>query len=591
MKYIKSFLPLLFLILLSYWSIKPFFDPGFFPMHDNTQVQRVYEMHQALADGMFPVRWVSHLGYNYGYPIFNFYAPFAYYVGSFFAVLGFDALIATKLMMVLGLVLAGVFMYFLAKEFWGKGGGIIAGLLYLYTPYHAVNMYVRGAVAELWAYAFIPLAFWGMYKVFHVLLPSADSPKKIVKRTQKSLWLWISVGAIGYAGVILSHNLTAMMVTPFLFSYGVLLYIIARMKEVMQPYFILVSFLVGIMLSAFYWLPTLQEMQYTNVISVVGGKSDYRLHFVCPSQVWDSPWGFGGSTLGCVDGMSFKIGKLHILLASIGLLSLLILRKKQKTTFVLLLFFLGLLLFSGFLMLRESYFLWNLFPQMAFFQFPWRFLIMVSFLTSLFGGAIIWLLKLFITTKIPKSKLLPFFMYGAIVAFAGGIVVFNGKLFTPQMMVQATAESFTNPYHLQWVTSRISDEYMPQGFKKPRKSDEMPKEKIVLQDASGKVGMLETKTHVLQAEVDTPRKTIATVHLAYFPAWHLILDNKEIPYKIVTNGLQIEIPKGKHTLTAKFIQTPIEIIGNIISLTGVIVLLLGIIITHRKDHIHAKKTT
>jgi hypothetical protein len=106
--------------------------------------------------------------------------------------LGFDALIATKIMMALGVVLAGIFMYFLAKEFFGKSGGLVAGLFYLYAPYHAVDIYVRGDVAEFWAYAFIPLAFLGFYK--------------------RNLLL----GIIGLAGLILSHNLTAMMVAPFL---------------------------------------------------------------------------------------------------------------------------------------------------------------------------------------------------------------------------------------------------------------------------------------------------------------------------------------------------------------------------------------
>jgi len=77
-------------------------------------------MQKSLHDGMFPVRWVTESCYHYGYPIFNFYAPFAYYVGGFLNLIGIDALNATKLMMGLGVVFSGVFMYLFAKEFWGK---------------------------------------------------------------------------------------------------------------------------------------------------------------------------------------------------------------------------------------------------------------------------------------------------------------------------------------------------------------------------------------------------------------------------------------------------------------------------------------
>ncbi|HSW77149.1 MAG TPA: hypothetical protein VLG50_08890, partial [Candidatus Saccharimonadales bacterium] len=124
MKYLIKAIPAILVLMLSYWAVRPLTTAGFFPMHDDTQVARVFEMHKSLADGMFPVRWVSDLGYGYGYPIFNFYAPLAYYVGAVFMFVGANALIATKLMIGLGVVLAGIFMYFLAKEFWGKIGGI-----------------------------------------------------------------------------------------------------------------------------------------------------------------------------------------------------------------------------------------------------------------------------------------------------------------------------------------------------------------------------------------------------------------------------------------------------------------------------------
>ena len=64
------------------------------------------------------------------------------------------------------MVFAGVSMYYLARQFWGEAGGIISALYYTYSPYHALNLYVRGAVAELFAFAFIPLAFYGLWKVY-----------------------------------------------------------------------------------------------------------------------------------------------------------------------------------------------------------------------------------------------------------------------------------------------------------------------------------------------------------------------------------------------------------------------------------------
>src|SRR5258708_28033380 len=97
----------LFVLTFSFWTVLPLFHAGFFPMHDDTQVARVFEMGQALKDGMFPVRWVSDLGYGYGYPVFNFYAPLAYYFGGILVLFGLNALIATKVMFVVGIMGTG----------------------------------------------------------------------------------------------------------------------------------------------------------------------------------------------------------------------------------------------------------------------------------------------------------------------------------------------------------------------------------------------------------------------------------------------------------------------------------------------------
>ena len=104
----KKYWVILIVLVLSLGAIRGFLSPGLFPIHDETQVERVYQMSEALKDGQFPVRWVEDLGYGYGYPIFNFYAPLAYYFGGFLTLIGFNALVAAKLMMIFGILLSGV---------------------------------------------------------------------------------------------------------------------------------------------------------------------------------------------------------------------------------------------------------------------------------------------------------------------------------------------------------------------------------------------------------------------------------------------------------------------------------------------------
>lgn len=105
------------ILILSFWALAPLFHPGFFPMHDDEQIARLYELHQALSGGQFPPRWVGNLGFGYGYPFYNFYPPLVYYLGEIFYLLGFSLITSTKIVVGLGFVLSGVFIYFLAKEF------------------------------------------------------------------------------------------------------------------------------------------------------------------------------------------------------------------------------------------------------------------------------------------------------------------------------------------------------------------------------------------------------------------------------------------------------------------------------------------
>jgi hypothetical protein len=595
MKYLKIYLPLIIIIALSFWAVKPLFNPGFFPIHDDTQVARVHQMHKALNDGMFPVRWVPDLGYGYGYPIFNFYAPLAYYIGAFFMFLGFGALSATKIMIGLGIVVAGICMYFLSKEFWGKIGGVISALLYVYAPYHALNAYVRGAIAELWAYAFLPLAFFSVYKVYLSLNRYTDLKQnsklknknaKLQLKFNRYIWIWTCASALSYAAIIISHNLTAMMVSPFIFVFAFYLYVKIRISErIYKPYFVLIGLLIGILLSAFYWLPVPFEMKFTDVLSVIGGGSDYRDHFACITQLWSSPWGFAGSAPGCVDGFSLKIGKIHILLSLMSLPALLFLYRIDKKKFSLSILFIIFLLFSVFLAVSQSKFIWDVIPQMAFFQFPWRFLILITFLISFLGGAGFWIVE----NTIAKNRLIKYVYWLGAILVAILIIILDSKVFIPQQFSNKSPQDYISEYELKWRVSKISDEYMPKDFLRPVMPSMVPREKIVT-NKDVTISDLTDKTNYISFTAGALRNTEVNVNLAYFPGWHVYIDGKQQWFGYSKKDLVLQIPAGEHKVDIKFTQTPIEKVGNSLSAAGVLLLIIGIINTIKKNKYGSKIT-
>lgn len=560
MNLLKKILPFLLILTFSYFAFKPLLTKGFFPIHDDTQVARVYEMTKALKDGMFPVRWSSDLGYSYGYPLFNFYDPLPYYIGGFLGVLGFNALFSTKILIILAIVLSGLSMYLLSKEYFGKYGAVFSSLLYIYAPYHALDTYVRGDLAELWAYAAIPSIFFGLLKL------------------QKEFrWKYVAISSISFAGLITSHNLTAMFTLPFVFLFVLFLVYTSKNKKLEIFKNISIALFIGLALSSFYALPAVFEMNYTNVISQIGGGADYKNHFVCFYQLWASPWAYGGSAKGCIDGLSFMVGKFHIVLSLVIFTFSLILifwrkyAKKigiERTNLLAMVFFYFCFLFSIFFTLNISKPVWDLLKPMAFIQYPWRFLILAVFFSSLTSGFFIQVIERIIKDK--KLRL------GFIFISLATIIFLYSKFFVPQVFLNKSVGDYINKYQLTWVVSKTSDEYMPKSFHKPKNFYEIPdSSNLITQELSAK--FLSKKTQDINLNLSINKSGRYIFPIAFFPAWKAYVDDKPTDFKESTRGISLNLPEGMHTLSFKFKQTPIEILGNLLSITGVLILFIGII--------------
>ena len=64
---------IIFIVLICVIAGWQLFRPGYFTMHDDLQVMRLFEMDRCLQDGQIPCRWAADLGAGYGQPMFNYY--------------------------------------------------------------------------------------------------------------------------------------------------------------------------------------------------------------------------------------------------------------------------------------------------------------------------------------------------------------------------------------------------------------------------------------------------------------------------------------------------------------------------------------
>ncbi|MGB5049346.1 MAG: 6-pyruvoyl-tetrahydropterin synthase-related protein, partial [Caldilineaceae bacterium] len=157
----------LLLTLLLLPATWPLWLPHLQATHDGVHhLARFYELHTALAGGTLYPRWFPHMAFLYGFPVLHYYAPLTYYLGEIVILLGGGVLAAFEWTLGIGLLAAGWSMYYFARRY-GERVGWLAALLYAYWPYHLSNGLVRGAQAELWAMAWVPLLLAAVHSLAH----------------------------------------------------------------------------------------------------------------------------------------------------------------------------------------------------------------------------------------------------------------------------------------------------------------------------------------------------------------------------------------------------------------------------------------
>ncbi len=513
------------------------FDGTFFTGHDETQAARVSEFTYNLEQGQFPPRIAPHFSFGLGYPVFNYYAPFSYWITSGLDYLGFDTIAALEIGYTIALLVGLIGMYLLLREYVSFYPSIAGALTYLSSPYIAVDIFVRGNLGELWIFALLPLTIY------------------FLKTNTKKRFIFT---ALITAALFSSHNILSLVSIVL-----VILYVLFNDKKLLN--FIVVG--VAILLDAYFLLPAVAEIGLVHATSVAVG-TKFTEHFLCLSQIWSSAWGFAGSAPGCsADGMSFMLGKAQILITlfGIGLFGYRYFKKLDKD-FKIPIFFLILIVGSVFMTTSVSQFLWNIFkPITSLFQFPWRFLMISIFGMAFFAG--------YAVEYFPK-KWGSYFSILLIIA----LIVMNHKFFYGQNV--SISEFRTKYLSQEYLKNEVAfhvAEYLPtsadyqiwKGLEKldqkfdikgpiiPAKDQNM----LLLQDTPfQKIIMVKSKTPI-----------VANIHFA--PYWSITLNQiPYIPHKFDALGrpfinVSAETYDG---VVIKYSQTQIEQIANWITILTLI---------------------
>ena len=555
-----------FLILaLSIFAWAPLLTPAYFlKAHDAAHsVFFLTEFHQGIQDGYLYPRWGPDHCLGYGYPTFIFYAPLPYYVAEVFHLLGAGPTAAIKITYALAFILSGLTMYAFGKRLWGPVAGLVSAVVYTYVPYRLVDIYVRCAFYEFCTFVFFPL----------ILL-------LFLELVETGQLRYLALAGLAYAGLILTHIVTAFLFTPLLMAY-VLWLVLRKAGPSLRQWLRLSSLslaaaVLALGLSAVFLLPVTVERSYIAQEQWTRATYSYDQHFIYPFQLLSAFWDYGYAVEGPEDTMSLQLGLAAV---TMSLVVAVLALRRRTSEWGTILFFLGLTLIIILAMLPISPPLWQILSVAALVQFPWRLLALAAFTLSVLAGAAVpWL-----SSEAYRNP-------GAEGEGEGEPASApNPRLYVLLLVIILASFGYTLPEYTE-LSPHLETPAAPLDFELAHPdmvcmvayTQEQPRSTpLVAQYLAGKPL---TKAHALtdgatvemvrhgggSEEIIVRSSQEATVqfYTYYFPGWRGYVDDQEVPirpeepYGLIT----LEVPAGEHQVKIRFGDTPIRVVGKVISL-------------------------
>lgn len=566
-------------LLLTVFAIAPLLRPGYFwGAHDaRHNVFFVLQYNLTWNEGILFPRWSPDWAFGYGYPFFNIYAPGATFLATLlYRLLPLSYEAAVEGLFILSILLGAGSMWCFAREVWDEEAALVAGVAWVYVPYHLVDVYVRAAMAESLALAVLPLALWGARRA--VLQPAPGT---------------VALAALGYAAVHLSSNLVALLFSPVLAAY-IAVVALQRVPAGVPRRARLAAWLralvapglglgLGLALAAFFVLPALAEARYVNQEQWFGGYYDFHDHFVSFAQLFDPRWGFGISEPGSDDALSYQLGLaflvLAVLAARYGLGRTYPHRRETA-------FWLGVLVVGAWLTTAAATWAWDYVPLVAAAQFPWRYLTLAALALAILAPVVLTMGPQKRATSIrPEALLLAGLLILSSAAYLRVEVIPpppGGATLAGLMEFERSADEMTG----MTITAQAIPTWSPLA------DLHMAGQPITTQVDYSRVPQNETLA--VHTREHTVTREVVWVHAGdeglrvpflrqWYPGWTARLYDPETgalrarialtpehtypPYGLI----EVPVPPGDHILELRFEDTPVRRLAEVISLLAVVV--------------------
>ena len=197
----------------------------------------------ALRDGNLYPRWMPESHDGLGAPIFYFYPPLAFYLSGLISLAGVSTYWSVIGAFGVAMVGSGVAMYWWLKR-WTRRP-LVGALLFMAAPYHIVDFYNRGALAEYCAFGLLPLVAIAIRRA---------------ARTGRFGML-----ALVYTALIMTHLPAALIVSLF-FIAPYALFFAAKDRQAFKP--LLLGGLFGLGMASIYLLPMMMLQKHVAIDAI-----------------------------------------------------------------------------------------------------------------------------------------------------------------------------------------------------------------------------------------------------------------------------------------------------------------------------------
>lgn len=557
---LKAFLPYLVLLAYTLVVIQPLWheqmlcnDDGFY------HINKALVLEEVLLAEHFPARWMPQMAWGYGYPHFNYYAPLASFGLIGLHQLGLTYPLAFHVLMSLCVWLAGVGTYRFVREWWGEAAGLVAGVAYLTAPYFAFDIVIRGALAETVALIWPPWLFFFLHRALHA------GPRS-----------WFSLAAaLSFAGLLFTHNTSALAVAPFAGVYVVFLSFFSPQKEkgeVKKMWGKLfhggILLALGLALATGFWLPALGERNLVQSDRLlVPPIFTYYTNFLAPWELLAGPR-FEDPLL--VNPSPEKgLGALAVGLAVFGFIASVV-RRRQISVSIFFLFFLCAF---ALLTLSLSRLVWDSVPLIEFIQFPWRLLGPGAFCAAvLAGGCVnIW----------PKRS--AWIAGGVMLVLAYGHLGWWYARYCGPMEEITLARTVEYERATGTIGTTAKGEFLPITVRVFPEDTSIADALMRGEQPEYVSGLPENTPFVIEnADVLSYRATVTLTVPAqlvfkqfYFPGWQASLNGQSAPITPTADFgfISVSVPAGITTVAFSFGNTPLRTAGEIVSWATVLILL------------------